>query len=99
VRVPSDESQRTNARSVGLGEKARGRAGGLGEKGADARSAGWPQRCLVGHEIVAVRHAAKACQPHPGLKRGRQLRIGVLIEVQQPRLGILAGRQQPLWRP
>ena len=42
---------------------------------------------------------AERGKPHPRLERDRELRIGVLIEIQQARLRVVAGRQQLLRHP
>src|SRR5258708_39017329 len=64
-----------------------------------ARDAGRRQCGIVGRRIVGTGGGAERPQADARLERDRKLRIGVLIEVQEASLGIVARGQQFLRDP
>src|SRR3954452_17197682 len=77
VRIPADKAERAAARAVRLCQEARSSSGGLGEVGAYSIDAGNRKWNAVDHRSVRYGGGSKRGQAHTGLKRGRQLWIGV----------------------
>ena len=97
--VPADEADRPDPRAVGLGKKAGRGAGGFRKIGPHPGDAGSRKRSAIDHGSIRWCCGAKRGQTNPCLERGRQFRIGVFIEIEQPGLGVFVGRQQFLRHP
>ena len=100
MRVPAIERERTDARPVGAREEFGGRAGGLGEERAHLRGEALRDRSSLGRRhaggVAGARHRGQVAAADD---RAGELRIGVVIEVDQPGHGVLARRLDALWRP
>ena len=94
VGVPAVEGERADARTIGARQEPRRGARRFGEIGAHLSGAGRPR--LLPVHAAGARDGRKS---HAFLEHARERRIGVLVEIEQSRQRVIAGRRQAPRRP
>ena len=92
VRIPAHEARGTHARTIGLRQIFRRRAGGIGGVFTHASHVGWHRSACALRRV----HRAVARQGHQvttPLERASKLGVGMAIKLQQAHLGVVARRE------